>query len=133
MFIEPGLKAKIDESDGTSPSIVRFPDLVICNTKEVIGIVELKYQPRGRPNWQKDLQTFEFIVKNRDQIYVSNARYRGIIADDREYSLAKDILFVWAGIHAEWDGRLADHIDRGLMGYFLELHAQTKHMEQPCT
>jgi hypothetical protein len=87
-------------SDGTSSSVVRFPDLVICNTKEVIGIVELKYQPRGKPNWPKDLQTFDFIVKNRDQIYVSNARYRGIIADDREYPLAKDILFVWAGIHA---------------------------------
>src|SRR5574339_1190948 len=49
MFIEACMSVQGSERQ------VRFPDIVICNTREVIGIIELKYQPRGKPSWQKDL------------------------------------------------------------------------------
>jgi hypothetical protein len=42
VFIEPNIQ--------TSCGKTRFPDVVICNGQKVIGIVELKYTPRGRPN-----------------------------------------------------------------------------------
>lgn len=51
MFIEPKLKATVAALDGQVKPEFRFPDIVICNTREVIGIVEVKYLPRAKPNW----------------------------------------------------------------------------------
>ena len=48
MFIEPGL---VFENDGENNKLI--PDLVICNKKEVIGIIELKYLPRVQTQIQE--------------------------------------------------------------------------------
>src|SRR5690606_13711830 len=58
MFIELGLSIS-----GTNHQ-VRYPDIVICHSRSVIGISELKYLPRTRPAWQKDIATFRWIVEN---------------------------------------------------------------------
>jgi hypothetical protein len=102
MFIEPSIRLDVDQDGGSQQRQTRFPDLVICNSREVIGIVEIKYQPRVQPNWQKDLRTFLWIVSNRDRIAISNEHFLGIGVDERIYPLAKDVLFAWVGVHRTW-------------------------------
>lgn len=131
LFIEPTLKAAVKDLDGSVKQEFKYPDVVVCNTREVIGIVEIKYLPRARPNWKKDLQTFSWIHNHRDQIIIQNVRYRGLLADDRAYPLAKDVLFVWAGVHVASTTPLSQHIDQRLTHHFLELHAHTKHDGHP--
>ena len=106
MFIEPGLK--IEQEKQKHGSQIRYPDLVVCNTRVVIGIIEIKYRPRTKPVWKKDVASLEWIASNRDAIRVRNSRFRGIEADGRSYPLAANILFVWAGIHAKSDVILRD-------------------------
>jgi hypothetical protein len=131
MFIEPRLKAKAPNLDGQVTQEFRYPDIVVCNTREVIGIVEIKYLPRAKPNWKKDLQTFSWIHKHRDQIVIQNVRHRGVATDSRAYPLSKDVLFVWAGVHVPSDVQICQNIDQGLANHFLELHAITRNGEHP--
>ena len=118
MFIEPSLVCNAE---------IRRPDIVICNTKAVIGIIELKYIPRGSPKWAKDIDTFRWVLDNRNDIFVSNTRYRGIAADARRYPLGEDVLFVWAGVHSRTGLTLKEYLPPGLSKSFLELHAETYH------
>ena len=96
IFIEPPMMIK------TQNGIKRvIPDIVICNTKEVISIIELKYLPRGQPKFRKDIESLALISKKRKQISISNSRFRGTETDSKAYKLSNNILFVWAGIHAQ--------------------------------
>jgi hypothetical protein len=124
MFIEPGMSVL------GSPKKC-FPDIVICNTRSVIGIIELKYQPRAQPSWEKDLSTFHWITENREHITISNMRFRGISSDTRSYPLAETILYVWAGVHAACNLNLRGHINPDASKCFLSLHAETQHNEPP--
>jgi hypothetical protein len=126
MFIEPCLVIK------TNTGTLRvYPDLVICNTKAVIGIVELKYQPRAKPNHIKDLATLSNVAQHRKHISISNQRFRGQFFDETVYSLSKHILFVWAGIHASTNSTNKSSVPLYSTGYdhlkgcFMELHAET--------
>jgi hypothetical protein len=127
MFIEPCIV--IETKTGIK---IVFPDLVICNTKEVIGVIELKYQPRAKPNYMKDIATLSSIAKHRKNISISNQRFRGQPIDETIYSLSKNILFVWAGVHASInsinknDAPLYSARYNKLQGCFLELHAETR-------
>jgi hypothetical protein len=120
-FIEP--RMSIPGSNRQS----RIPDIVICNSREVIGIVELKYQPRGKPSWNKDLATFHWVTENRDRISISNSRFRGVGIDARSYPLSKTILYVWAGVHAACALDPRSHITPAVSQCFLALHAETQH------
>ena len=120
MFIEPCMSVP------TVGRQVRFPDIVICNTIEVIGIIELKYQPRASPSWSKDLSTFHWVTENRDRISISNSRFRGINADSRPHPLSKTILYVWAGVHRACELDLRSRIDPAVSQCFLALHAETE-------
>lgn len=129
MFIEPCIIIKARKE------IKRlFPDLVICNTKEVIGVIELKYQPRGGPNYLKDITTLSNIAKHRKFISISNERFRGQFVEERIYGLSKNILFVWAGIHTAANPINNDSLPllplysagyNELKDCFIELHAET--------
>jgi hypothetical protein len=44
LFVEPRLSVGARETR-------RYPDIVICNQRSVIGVVELKYLPKGRPRY----------------------------------------------------------------------------------
>ena len=120
MFIEPRMSVpgRVNQA--------RFPDIVICNTREVIGIIELKYQPRIRPSWAKDLATFHWITKNRKKIVVSNLRFRGIEIDSHSYHLAENVLYAWAGVHAACEVDLTAHVAPAVSSCFLALHAETR-------
>jgi hypothetical protein len=96
IFIEPPIK--INTRNGMAKL---FPDIVICNTRYVISVIELKYLPRGQLKFIKDIQNLALIAKHRKQISISNSRFRGAAADIREYSLSNNILFVWASIHGQ--------------------------------
>lgn len=131
MFIEPAMRVPIAQVDGSEQQQSRFPDIAICNTKEVIGIIEIKYQPRALPSWRKDLETFHWIVSNRDAIRIANVRFRGIGMDEKEYPLARDVLFVWAGVHRPWSSRLLEQVNPELRECFLEVHAETSESGNP--
>jgi hypothetical protein len=126
MFIEPGLVTTI-----SGDRKCRFPDIVICNTKEVIGIIELKYMPRVKPNWKKDIETLLWIREHRDILRIQNARHRGVESDGRMYPLSKDLLLVWAGVHCDQTAQLKQHIQPMTSDSFLELHAITQVGEHP--
>ena len=133
MFIEPSLTIT---ENGLARKII--PDLVICNTREVIGVIELKYTPRGHPRYAKDVASLAAIAKCREGIIISNDRYRGLAVNDKEYSLSKHILFVWAGVHApringlNSDGsQLYSEAYEELKGCCVELHAETSLYASP--
>ena len=126
MFIEPRLSC-----ENGSDSTYRYPDLVVCNTQSVIGIIELKYRPKGKPAWKKDVETMEWVAANRKKLSVQNKRYKGLEVDSRIYRLSPYVLFVWAGIHAKAEVKVSEHISKRLQGCFLELHAVTSRNRQP--
>lgn len=124
MFIEPRMivTGKVRQ--------VRYPDIVICNTRQVIGIIELKYRPRTRAAWRKDIDKFRSIADSKTGITVSNERYRGVEANSHTYTLAITILYVWAGVHAESGLDLAGYVGK-LAPNFIALHAETVDGEPP--
>lgn len=118
MFIEPRLSLL------AAPGEARCPDIAICNTRQVIGIIELKYQPRVLPTWQKDVATFRWIEAHRERLSVSNLRYLGDRGDVREYGFAPNILYVWAGVHVACELDLAASEEAADL-QLLALHAET--------
>jgi len=130
MFIEPGVH--IEKHDGSKRV---YPDLAICNTKEVIAIIELKYQPRAQPTYRKDIASLNMLSRYRKKLRLSNTRFRGTESDAREYSFSSNMLFVWAGIHGKLKQPQEYQYRRGMRylgkGY-VELHAETSHDAPPC-
>ncbi len=129
LFIEPAMSIK------TKSEIKKvIPDIVVCNTKEVITVIELKYLPRAQPKYKKDIESLSLIAKNRNQITISNQRFRGTVKDDHKYSLSRNILFVWAGIHAKEKSEKRELYSAGhvsLEGCYLQLHAVTETNSKP--
>ena len=122
LFIEPSLT--IRSRTGVKRII---PDIVICNTREVIAVVELKYLPRAQPKYKKDIENLAIIARNRKRISISNDRFRGSEQDATVYSLSQNILFVWAGVHAEEESEaLFSAGKRSLRDCYLQLHAVTQ-------
>jgi len=111
-----------------------YPDILVCNSCEVISVIELKYLPRATPQFTKDLNTFDLISTHRSSIKITNERFRGKMTDDMKYSLSKSILFVWAGVHAadkfKQDRIFSEGHDH-LEGCYLQLHAATLHNHAP--
>ncbi|MCG7946626.1 MAG: hypothetical protein N0C84_09840 [Candidatus Thiodiazotropha taylori] len=129
LFIEPRVSAK---EEGETKTV--YPDIVVCNTKEVIAVVELKYLPRGKPSYLKDVRNLDFLARKREGITVANSRYSGPEVDSKEYTLSKNILFVWAGVHMaqnEDQHQLYSEHYPSLKGSFLELHAATQQTAVP--
>src|SRR5512139_4141744 len=77
MFIEPHVAVRTE--NGT---VSLLPDLVICNSRQVIGVIELKYQPRTTPSYAKDINSLATLATHREGITFQNERYRGEVADD---------------------------------------------------
>jgi hypothetical protein len=119
MFIEPCFAIRGEVTQ------LRYPDLVICNSRSVIAVVELKYLPRTQPDWQKDIETFRWIIENKTALSVTNSRFRGVGADERVYPLADDLLYVWAGVHAPAELDLESLAGSKLNACFMALHAET--------
>lgn len=128
LFIEPGMSLR------TKQGLKRLvPDIVVCNSKEVISVIELKYLPRTQPKYKKDIESLALIAQNRQQIAIANGRFRGAEKDANKYALSKNILFVWAGVHAKekTDGELYSVDYKQLDGCYLQLHAITESNSRP--
>ncbi len=124
LFVEPRLKTRSGESGP-------LPDVVICNSTQIIGVVELKYQPRARANTRKDLETLSWIADRRTDIRLANERYLGAPEDEREYSLATDAVLCWAGVHRGLKNTLETRIGASVAPHFMELHALTAPGKEP--
>ena len=129
LFIEPGVSAS---EEGKTKKI--YPDIVVCNSREVIAVVELKYVPRGKPRYKKDLRSLDFLARKREGIIIANSRYSGPEVDSTEYGLSKKVLFVWARVHRtqnEEQHQLYSGSFPSLNGCYLELHAATQQSGTP--
>jgi len=93
IFVEPSVQV-------LNPSIYKKPDLLICNQRQIIGMVELKYVPRGRATYSKDLETLAHLSENRLKFEISNQRYRGPKGLGRTFTLASDAVLCWAGVYS---------------------------------
>lgn len=92
VFVEP--KMQLD----TGARV--HPDLLICNARAIIGVVELKYQPRISPQYQKDFATFESLAAHCTAIEIDNERYRGPDGGGGRFALSADPMYLWAGVYA---------------------------------
>ena len=129
IFIEPPMR--MWTSEGYKKVI---PDIVVCSRKEVISVIELKYSPKAQPKYEKDIKTMALISRKRNQVSISNSRFRGNEVDSHDYTLSKNILFVWAGIHAKPKNEITKLYSsrfKSLDGSFVQLHAETRHNDKP--
>lgn len=127
MFIEPRI--------AIGKKVLR-PDVVICGPRKVICIIELKYQPRGKPAYFKDIDSLACISEHGRTIKISHERFRGASGAARTYGLSKYVLFVWAGVHAQSNDtvgkvRLFSEGRDCLKGCYLQLHAETRAGRKP--
>ncbi len=121
LFIEPTIHLNGNEK-------IR-PDIVVCNKKNIISIIEIKYIPRGNPKHEKDINSLAKISAQRENIYIENHRFQGIIKDKTKYKAPKSILFVWAGFHTKQ--KKANNVlfsikHKELKGCYLQLQAETE-------
>lgn len=124
LFIEP----KVSVNGGENRL---HPDILVCNSREVIGIVELKYQPRTHPSYGKDFQSLESLHWEGDQIEVVNSRYRGPNRGGKCFAVSGNPLFVWAGVYAAPYRTIPEHSPSdGVASNLLVLHAVT-HTDAP--
>jgi len=133
IFIEPAITI----STGGEKKVY-YPDLVVTNTRDVIGVVELKYLPRVKPKFEKDMNTLAAIARNRKRVMLKNDRYRGSKTTGEAYMLSDKIIFAWGGIHgydkANYQDKNTPPLSKGyriLKDCFLEMHAETVMDEEP--
>jgi len=91
VFVEPAMRLKSGQRV--------HPDLLICNTRAIIGVVELKYQPKQVPKYAKDFATFEALAAHGTNIEIDSKRYRGPDPGRGRYALDTSPLYVWAGVY----------------------------------
>lgn len=91
LFVEPTLV--LDDGQRV------HPDLLVCNSRQIIGAIELKYQPNVRPRYAKDFATLDALARESGSIRLENRRYRGPGRGERAFTLSTDPLFVWAGVY----------------------------------
>lgn len=123
LFIEPTV---ILGADG-----IRCPELVICNSQRIIGVVEFKYGPRTVPEYTKDLETLALLVKHAGAVTLSNERFRGK-GSSKTYPLAEDAVLCWAAVYADNLIEMQHPSLSSLGQQFLRLDAVT-HESAPAT
>ena len=117
LFVEPTILF----GDSTK----RSPDLVICNSRQVIGVVEFKYVPRARPTVEKDMNTLLRLGSADRGIGIANDRFRGV-GEVRHYTVASDAVLCWAGVYAGKLLALPPRTVLKLGGRFMRLDALTR-------
>jgi hypothetical protein len=116
LFIEPAIRLPGRK--------VLYPDIVICNSRSIIGVVELKYLPRAQPKFSKDLKALASIADAAHSIEIANDRFRGVAR--RQYPLAKDAVLSWAGVYTGDKVNLANKFPERFRDRFLQLDEVTR-------
>ncbi|AOZ11154.1 hypothetical protein [Cupriavidus malaysiensis] len=68
------------------------PNIVICNTREASGFLELKYTPRGKASTAKDMQSISSIARD-EQVSIDLQRYQGPELPPMTLRMSKMTLF----------------------------------------
>jgi hypothetical protein len=110
---------------------LRFPDLLICTRRSVIGVVEFKFVPRARPSARKDLQTLEAMAQGGGQIEVQLSRYRGPKQRNTTFVLAESAVLCWAGLYAGAAVTLDARLTQSIGPRFMRMDALTREDEAP--
>ena len=130
MFIEPRFSITADGKRC-------IPDIVVCSRRRIIAVIEIKYRPRGKAAYRKDVRSLDALARNGKSLSVSNLRFSGLPVDKTLYTFSANTLFVWAGFHRPAKaGSYADlpPLSNGfdaLMGRFMQLHAETSSDDCP--
>jgi hypothetical protein len=95
IYVEPHIQLP---QKGRFEARTVVPDLVVCNDRAVIAVVELKFSPRGAPGSGKDFATFSRMSRQHDLVKVQHTRWFGEKPVSRPYPLADSVLFVWAAV-----------------------------------
>jgi len=101
----------------------RSPDVIVCHSRQIIGAIELKFLPRGRPSFEKDLDTLRWLGTVGGAVSLVNERYLGVPRPAHEYTIADDAVLCWAGIYKAPQLALASGPE--IETRFLDLHALT--------
>jgi len=131
ILIEPRITLK------SIPNTYVIPDIVICNSRTVIGVIELKYQPRVAPRFNKDIDTLSGLVEPNVPVEIQNVRYKGDSPPKQQYVFSPNVLIAWGGVYS--GEHALDVVSHGISGSlndsvkirFLELHAATNHGGTP--
>ena len=129
LFIEPTLIME-------SGKKVR-PDIIICNSRNIISIMEIKYLPRAKPIYKNDINKLAAVAESGQSghaISIANNRFLGINKDNTQYKLPKTVLYVWVGIHADKEGgsyHLFSEEQQALKRCYLQLQALTQPGRNP--
>ena len=124
IFIEPTFKITKEGRKVT-------PDIIICSKTEVIAIIELKYLPKGKSKYQKDIYSLNTLAKYRRELQFNYKRFLG---EDKTFGFSNSILFVWAGIYNRLDSHVGDDFSKGyasLSDCYMQLEAVTSKDEIP--
>ena len=127
LFIEPPITVL---ADGRKKTL--RPDIVVGDTRQIIAVIELKYLPRTRPRYEKDIRSLGLIADNKRLAKIRHDRFRGPQTAAVEYSASASTLFVWAGVHVAGgcEGRLFSDGYDSIAGRYLQIHAAT-HADRP--
>ncbi|WP_066273736.1 hypothetical protein [Hydrogenophaga palleronii] len=112
LFIEPSFR--------TTDGATLIPDVVVCNSQRIIGVFELKYQPRSEASYVKDHETLNWFANGTGEVTLTNERYLGEPIDQKKYELAADAVLCWAGIYK--GDQPFDATPDQASGRFLSLH-----------
>lgn len=121
LFIEPHVR--IGKSS-------YYPDLVICDSRRVIGVVELKYLPRlsaDKVPFAKDVATLLALSTPNEELLIRNMRYLGVGRGRTEYEIADDAVLCWAAVYkADAELPVFSGMQVNDRSRLLALHALTK-------
>jgi hypothetical protein len=123
IFVEPTVQLP-------GAGVIR-PDIVICNSREAICFLELKFAPRAKADTIKDMRSISSVARS-EGISILLKRYRGPDLPSMKFAVSKTVLFAWAGIHAGSTEPSKEWTDPAFQGHFhLELHATTNDSQAP--
>jgi hypothetical protein len=91
IFVEP--RVKLPNTEQGKPRQI-IPDLVICRSTFVIAVIELKFVPRGAPNFLTDINKLRRIYAERDSIQLHLPRFMGISTKEHTYKITDKTQFV---------------------------------------
>ncbi len=127
IYIEPSFKI---DREGRKIT----PDLIITSREEVIAVIELKYLPKGKSKFQKDIYSLGSIARYRKKLTFKNNRYLGLDTTPKEYKFSDSVLFVWAGVYNRLVTRVGEDFSNGnryLKGCYMQLDAVTGKDSEP--
>lgn len=122
IYIEPSIQIQSEKTI--------YPDLVICNRQNIIGLIELKYKPKKTfdklAGVKKDLENLELFRYGENGASLNKVkliydRYLGLGMHKNTYPLSANCLRVWGGVFKESQTRRLFGTNKNC----LQLEAQT--------